>query len=148
MVSSRWPQMYGISLSTLRRLYLGKLTRVGEVTVVCVDFPSGTAEREAFSRAVLGKSERQMHDYWIEQALTGGKLPPREESSAGDVIAAVRENVGTIGYIRWPAGGRAGIPSDVRVLKIEDATGAHLPGDPGYAIRLGSGFGVTEARGD
>jgi hypothetical protein len=147
VVSSRWPQMYAVSLSVLRRLYLGKLTRLGEVAVVCVDFPSGSAEREAFSRAVLGKSERQMHDYWIEQALTGGKLPPRELRSAGAVIEAVRGNVGTIGYIRWPFADSA-LPSDVRVLKIEDASGARLPGEPGYAIRLDEGPELREARGE
>jgi hypothetical protein len=135
VVSSEWPEMNSVSMSVLRRLYLGKLTRVGSVPVVCIDFPSGSAEREAFSLAVLGKSEREMHEYWIEQALTGGELPPREVHSARDVIKSVADRVGRIGYVRRSAMGPS-VPREIRILQIVDERGPSLPGDEGYPIRL------------
>jgi len=135
VVSEAWPERRSISLRDLRRLYLGTLTRTDSIRVVCFDQPSGSPEREVFSRAVLGRSELQMHDYWIEQALTGGALPPRELGSALEVLQLVGRNVGMIGYVRWSE--FLGDPSSgVRVLTLSDGGRDWHPGDTGYPIQI------------
>jgi hypothetical protein len=37
---------------------------------------SGSATREAFRVAVLGRTQAWLNQYWLEQALTGGPPPP------------------------------------------------------------------------
>jgi hypothetical protein len=135
VVSAQWPELQQISALELRRLYLGQRTRFGSVRVACLDLRSGSQEREAFSLAVLGRSELALHEYWIQQALTGGNLPPRELDSPSAVLERVSSQVGVIGYLRWSLL-RAQVPPEIRVLRVVDARGVWHPGERGYPIQI------------
>jgi hypothetical protein len=133
IVSSAWA-IEELTLSSLERLYLGRTTRVEDTRVVCFDLRSGSMAREAWSVAVLGKTELEIADYWIQQALTGGRLPPREVPSPDAMMNAVAARPGAIGYVPWSAiaGARR---DDLRVLRIVDRGRRSLPTDADYPIR-------------
>lgn len=131
IASARWDEAAAIELRDLRAIYLGSRTRLFGERVRRIDLPPGSASRGGFSRSVLGRREEDLERYWIEQALSGGALPPRQVASPDEVIAAVRERVGTLGYVPLSAlDGRAA--DGVRVLPVV-VEGVPLPPDaPGY----------------
>jgi hypothetical protein len=99
IVSGGWEEVSAIELRDLRAIYLGDRTRLHGRRVRRIDLPSGSAAREGFSRSVLGRPESELERYWIEQALSGGALPPRQLATPEEVIATVAGRVGTLGYV-------------------------------------------------
>jgi ABC-type phosphate transport system substrate-binding protein len=121
-----------ISSLALRRAYLGKLTRLDGARLEPLHLGSGTQARRAFSLSVLGRSEEELQGYWIEQALRGGRLPPRELSSVEQLIEQVARRPGAIGYVPLSA-----VPGDagVRVLRLRTGTRSLEPDDAAYPIQ-------------
>ncbi len=117
---------------TLRRVYLGRITRLGGTRLDPLHLGSGTEARSAFSAAVLGRSEQELEEYWIEQALRGGRIPPRELASPAQVIEYVARRPGAIGYVPLSS---LGSVRGVRVLRIRSGGRSLAPGDPGYPLR-------------
>ena len=78
LVSESWTSLESLSIPTLRQLYLGRRSRIAGKPVDLFDLRSGDAVRKGFGRSVLRMSGRELRRYWVEQALTGGALPPRE----------------------------------------------------------------------
>jgi hypothetical protein len=134
IVSSRWERAKAIDLRDLREVYLGSRTFLFGERVHRIDLPPGSAARAGFSRSVLQRSEDQLERYWIEQALSGGALPPRQVSTPDDVIVAVRERVGTLGYV--PASALEGRDlAGVRTIPLIVQGERLFAGDPGYPVR-------------
>ena len=130
----RWERASELSLSTLRRIYLGRITRLDGKRVERFQLPSGSRVREGFSRSVFGKSDAELEDYWLEQALTGGSPPPREFSSAKEIVDQVAQRPNAIGYVAY----RDLIALDhgaVRIVRITDRDRSWHPADAGYPIR-------------
>jgi hypothetical protein len=117
----------------LRRIYLGKLTRLDGVRVEPWHLPPGTPARRAFSLAILGQSEEALDRYWLEQALTGGRLPPREVASVEELIAIVSRRAGALGYA--PLGAVSGARA-LRILRVVRGGRALAPTDADYPIRV------------
>ena len=132
VVSDRWQGLAEIPLPVLRQLYLGRRTRLAGRAVQCLHLPSGSAARSAFTRAVIGRSERTMERYWLRQALSGGPPPPRE-LEAGRALAWVAGEPGRLGYVVWDGGE---LPAGVRVVKLVVDGRARGPADPDYPLRL------------
>ena len=126
-----------IPLRALRQIYLGKLTRLDGVRLEPLHLQSGTPPRHAFSIAVLGKPEEALQDYWIEQALTGGRVPPREVPSVEALVRAVARRPGALGYA--PLQALRSTPDNVRILRVVTEGRSLAPSDPGYPIRLPRG---------
>ena len=134
IVSSRWTEIEEISLITLQRVYLGRILRLSGHRLECFHLQAGSAVRAGFSLAVLGRSEAALREYWLEQALTGGSVPPREFGSASKVVAQVARRRGAIGYVAYrelQELDRRGI----RVLGILEGGHRWLPTQPSYPIR-------------
>ena len=130
----RWERASELSLSTLRRIYLGRITRLDGKRVERFQLPSGSTVREGFSRSVFGMSDAALEDYWLEQALTGGHPPPREFSSAQEIVDQVARRPNAIGYVAY----RELIALDhgaVRIVRIIDGDRSWHPADDGYPIR-------------
>ncbi|MCP4005786.1 MAG: hypothetical protein GY725_16470 [bacterium] len=124
-----------ISLPALRRVYLGKTTRHAGSRIEPLHLRSGSSARQVFTRAVFGKSEQEMQDYWIQQALSGGDLPPREFGSPESVIEAVSQKPGVLGYVPLKALNPQALER-VRVLRVGKGEAAPLPGENRYPIRI------------
>jgi hypothetical protein len=82
-----------------------------------------------------GQSELALEQYWIEQALLGGNLPPRELPDTPEMIEAVARAEAAIGYVPL---GRLGPDSSLRVrtLRLIRGSESWLPTEPGYPVRV------------
>lgn len=130
IVSSAWEGADVIELRDLRALYLGRRSSLFGERVRRIDLPPGSAARAGFSETVLGRPEAELERYWIEQALSGGALPPRQVLGAQEMVAAVRARPGTIGYV--PARELAYAGDGVRAVAILVDGVVTKTGDPGY----------------
>jgi ABC-type phosphate transport system substrate-binding protein len=64
-----------------------------------VDLPVISAAREAFSRAVHGKSANAVEEFWQRQIFSGRDVPPPRKASEEEVIDYVARYPGAIGYV-------------------------------------------------
>jgi hypothetical protein len=128
----------------LRRIYLGKLTRLDGTPVEPFHLPPGTEARRRFSLHVLGQSEEALDRYWVEQALTGGRIPPREVSSVENLLALVAAHPGRIGYAPLSAARQA---AGIRVLRIVSGARTYSPDEADYPIRLPDPLGPPPTDG-
>lgn len=133
VVSSAWEEAKAIELRDLRAVYLGRRTRLFGARVRRIDLPAGSAARAGFSVSVLLRPEAALERYWIEQALAGGPLPPRQVNTPEEVMAAVRGRIGTIGYL--PESALQGRHEGVRALPVIVGGVARVASDPGYPVR-------------
>lgn len=83
-----------ISKADLSNIFLkkgGKLTPV--------DQGKGASVRESFSKDVHGRPVAAVQSYWQQQIFSGKNVPPAEKGSDAEVIAFVKANPGSIGYV-------------------------------------------------
>ena len=89
-----------LSKEEVAKMFLKKtVTWQSGEAVAPVELPPSTKAREAFARAVLGKSLAQVRSYWQQQIFSGRDVPPPEKQSDSDVLAFVRANANAIGYV-------------------------------------------------
>jgi ABC-type phosphate transport system substrate-binding protein len=111
VVSSNSP-IAKLSDNEIADVFLGKLTRLpGGTTVQPLDQAEGSATRAAFYLRFTGKSPAQVKAFWSKVIFTGRGRPPRALANDAEVVRAVRENPGAIGYIE-----RASADSSTRIL--------------------------------
>jgi ABC-type phosphate transport system substrate-binding protein len=71
-------------------------------SVVPVDWDATSDVRQEFSRRVLGRTVREMSEFWVQQSLTQGLTPPSTLKSSRAILRFVASVPGAIGYL--PAG--------------------------------------------
>ncbi len=103
-----------LSVLELRRIFM-KQTRMWPhaESIVPVDWDSTSPYREAFSKQVLGRTVREMGDYWVQQGVTQGLTPPSTQRSTRAMLRFVASVPGAIAYV--PA---AELDDTVVVVKI------------------------------
>jgi ABC-type phosphate transport system substrate-binding protein len=82
--------------------------------VLPVNLDRASATREAFSRAVHGKSVNAIESNWQQQIFAGREAPPAQRNGDAEVLAFVRANPGAIGYVSE----NASLGSDVKSVPI------------------------------
>ena len=133
IVSAEWESVNQVSVRDLRRIYLRTSKQLAGVALVPVDRAPRSAIFDAFLSQVLKKPRKVLEDYWLEEALTGGKRPPRQLESGRDVIDFVARHVGAIAYVGLDALETAGNPG-VKVLALSQRDGVLRPSQPGYEL--------------
>lgn len=89
-----------ISASDAKKLFLGKLKTLPNGTKpIVIEYPDGSAIREAFHSKVTGKTGSQLQAYWSQMVFRGKGNPPKEVGSAAAVIAEITANPAVIGYV-------------------------------------------------
>ena len=83
--------------------------------IIPLDLAEETAAREAFTKAVHRRSVAAIKSYWQQQIFSGRDVPPTEESSESDMVAAVRANPNAVGYV---SAGAAASASGVRTISV------------------------------
>ena len=103
-----------MSVLELRRVFM-KQTRMWPhaESMVPVDWDATSAHRELFSRVVLGRTVREMGDYWVQQGMTQGLTPPSTQRSTRAILRFVASVPGAIAYV--PA---AEVDDTVAVIKV------------------------------
>ena len=124
-----------LSLPLLRQLYLGRRTRVDGRRIHWFELPPGSASHRSFTRLALELSERELERDWLEQALSGGPLPPREIPTAGELVRRVATRQGALAYLEWKV--LRSLPkAGVKVIPLRVGERRLLPDDPGYPLRV------------
>jgi ABC-type phosphate transport system substrate-binding protein len=68
--------------------------------IVPVDWDATSEIRQEFCRRVLGRSVREMAEFWVQQSVTQGLAPPSTQKSARAVLRFVASVPGAISYVR------------------------------------------------
>lgn len=75
-----------------------RMWRHGE-SIVPVDWDATSEVRQEFSRLVMGRSVREMADFWIQQSITQGLAPPSTQKSTRAILRFVASVPGAISYV-------------------------------------------------
>lgn len=87
-----------LNTTTVQRIYTGKAIKVDGVHVTAVNLKSGEL-RDRFLQRFLNQDEDKYTAYWTVRRFIGKGIPPKELSSAAEVIDFVQNTPGAIGYI-------------------------------------------------
>lgn len=103
------------SKSQISKIFLGNSTKWSNgVRAVPVDQAKSGASGKAFLANIVGMSESEYKNLWIEKMLSGEAEPPPVKTSDAEVVKFVKGNVGAVGFIE------ASSPKDgVKVIKID-----------------------------
>lgn len=101
-----------IDAATVRRIFLRRQRFWGDGALAApVNLPATSPLRERFSLAILGRSPRDLADFWNDLYFNGVQPPPVLESQRA-VLLYVARTPGAIGYVAAdsvaPPGRRAG----------------------------------------
>jgi len=141
VVSAEWETPPEIQLATLRRLYMGRITRWAGQPVERYDLASGTRPRVTFTSQVMGLTERELEDYWLEQALSGGAIPPREVDGMVEMRRVIASRAGRIGYLPLAAL-ESGDAARLRVLAVSVGGRTRHPREADYPIDMDRASGA------
>ena len=98
----------------LRRIFMKQMRMWPHAeSVVPVDWDATSPIRESFSRQVLTRSVREMGDYWVQQGVTQGLVPPSTQRYTRAILRFVASVPGAIAYV--PAGD---VDNSVAVVKV------------------------------
>lgn len=87
-----------LNTTTVERIFTGKVIEVEGKHVTAVNLKSG-ALRDRFLQRYLNQDDDQYIAYWTVRRFIGKGIPPKELSSAAEVIDFVQNTPGAIGYI-------------------------------------------------
>jgi len=86
-------------LSTLQRVYTGRIVSINEQAAVPVHLLPGDPLRQQFLEVILGQSEEQYTGYWLVRKYVGKGAPPVEFATTDALIKYVTSTPGAIGYL-------------------------------------------------
>lgn len=89
-----------LPLTELQRVFRKqtRMWRHGEA-MVPVDWDATSEIRQEFSRRVMGRSVREMADFWVQQSITQGLAPPSTQKSTRGILRFVASVPGAISYV-------------------------------------------------
>jgi ABC-type phosphate transport system substrate-binding protein len=84
----------------LARIFLKRELRWSHGTpITAMDQPERADVRKAFSEAVHDRSATAIRAFWQQQIFSGRDIPPVEKPGDAEVMRAVADNAGAIGYV-------------------------------------------------
>lgn len=92
------PGVSKLNTSTVERIFTGKVVEVDGTHITAVNLKSG-ALRDRFLQRYLNQDDDKYTAYWTVRRFIGKGIPPKELSSATEVIDFVQNTPGAIGYI-------------------------------------------------
>jgi ABC-type phosphate transport system substrate-binding protein len=99
-----------ITASELKDIYLGEKTFWDSVKIKPIDQEGGSSIRAGFLTGVLKTTAESYDSYWTKKLFQDGGVSPSKKKSSGEVLDAVAQDVGTIGYVyKDEISGKAGV---------------------------------------
>lgn len=95
-------------VSTLQRLYTGRVVSINEQAAIPVHLLPGDPLRRQFLDVVMKQSEEQYSGYWLVRQYVGKGAPPQEFATVEALLKYVTTTPGALGYLpasRVPMGG-------------------------------------------
>lgn len=112
-----------IDSGTLRRVFRGETTELGDIRLIPFNYAAGDPMRILFDQQLLSWSPEQTGRYWVDRRVRGQGRPPHVVPSPTVLLAVVEKLAGAIGYMP-----EALVTDRVQVLHV-DGLG---PRDPSY----------------
>ena len=107
-----------ITKSQVTNIFLGSSSKWNNgLKAMPVDQAKTTKAGQDFLAKIVGMSESEYKNLWVEKMLSGEAEPPPVKNSDAEVISFVKENVGAVGFIDASSS-----DSGVKVLKIDGKT--------------------------
>lgn len=102
-------------VTELRRIFRKqtRMWRHGD-SMVPVDWDATSEIRQEFSRLVLGRTVREMADFWVQQSITQGLAPPSTQRSARAILRFVASVPGAVSYVP-----RGEVDDSVKVIEVD-----------------------------
>lgn len=89
-----------ITTAALSKVFLKQTTKLPDGTAVTAVYQGkASPTREAFDKAVLGKTVAGVETFWQQQIFSGKDVPPAVKASDDEVISFVKSTPGGIGYV-------------------------------------------------
>ena len=88
-----------LTMPQVKDIYLGKMEVVDGVRIQPIDQKEETIKQD-FLKKTLDMSPDDYKSYWVRRVFREGGTPPSAKGSPEDVIKAVRDGKGSIGYVR------------------------------------------------
>jgi ABC-type phosphate transport system substrate-binding protein len=88
-----------MDVTTLARIYTGRVIEVDGIAITAVNAKPGTEIRTRFLQMFLNQDEDKYIAYWTVRRYIGKGTAPREMSTSSEVIRFVTSTPGAIGYI-------------------------------------------------
>ncbi|MBI1824165.1 MAG: hypothetical protein HY200_03700 [Nitrospirae bacterium] len=99
-----------ITLSELKDIYLGEKAFWGSVKIKPLDQEGEKPVRTGFLTTILKTTAESYDSYWTKKLFQDGGVSPGKKKSSGEVLDAVSQDVGAIGYVyKDEISGKAGI---------------------------------------
>ena len=95
-------------VSTLQRIYTGRIVAINEQAAIPVNLPPGDPLRRQFLDVVMKQSEEQYTGYWLVRQYVGKGAPPQEFATVEALVKYVTTTPGALGYLpasKVPMGG-------------------------------------------
>lgn len=89
-----------VSTEVVSDIFLGKVNTLPDGTrLTPVDQEANQSARTEFYAKVVKKDDAQLNAYWSRLIFTGKGEPPKKLADNAEVIALVKSNAGTVGYV-------------------------------------------------
>ena len=88
-----------VDLSTLQRLYTGRIVSVGQQAATPLNLPAGDPLRKRFLEGVLGQTEEQYTGYWLVRRYVGKGAPPQEFATVDEMLRQLASTPGAVAYV-------------------------------------------------
>lgn len=105
------PDVRKLDLTTVQRIYTGKVVELSGQRVSPVNLAAGHPLRQRFLADFLQSDEPRYQAYWTVRRYVGKGVPPREFANSSEVIAHVLVTPGGIAYVD-----EADVPAGVNVV--------------------------------
>jgi len=93
------PTVKRLDITTVARIYTGRVIEVDGVSITAVNAKAGTTIRNRFLQVFLNQDEDKYTAYWTVRRYIGKGASPRELNKSSDIIQFVTSTPGAIGYI-------------------------------------------------
>jgi len=93
-------EITSISKTELKHIFLKKTTKSSDGQwIKPVDQKKSSTVRQAFTKAIHGRSVSAVKNYWQQRIFSGRGVPPIEKRSDAHVLSYVLSHPGAVGYV-------------------------------------------------
>ena len=100
VVANKYSQIRKLSKEQVQYLYTGKMTDIGNGSVIIpLDVSGDDGVKKDFYKFLLNTSPQKMSAYWAQLVFTGQATPPHKVYNESSVLQIVSKNKYAIGYV-------------------------------------------------
>lgn len=98
-VASADTPIHALSVEDIQNIYLGKKRMAGSTPVFAVDQSEAAPIKQDFLSYVLHMTQSQYREQLLKRRLQEGAVIPKVVANSEEILKAVRETPGAIGYV-------------------------------------------------